>query len=163
MCSSRVCAQERGPLKLPWAGCVSNDAVNPSAHKTANVSFLTPARKGEGDAVPSAVNSGKAMLHSLLIPGWGQLDNGRRKKAAFFFAAEMFFIGGYIYENSLARKSGLSARERDAYRTDRNNFVIYWFLTKILDITDAYVDAQLADFNVRDITPDELKKKGVGE
>lgn len=96
------------------------------------------------------------MLHSLFIPGWGQLNNGSRKKAALFFAVELFCIGGYIYENHQAKQANLTKFERTAYQTDRNTFVIYWIAAKILGITDAYVDAQLDDFNVRDITPEEL-------
>jgi len=114
---------------------------------------------GKEQGQGQAVNPGRAMLHSLIVPGWGQLDNGSRKKAALFFAAELFFVGGYVYESSLVRKSDLTQYEREAYRTDRNTFVIYWFLAKVLDITDAYVDAQLARFDVRDITPVELKPK----
>jgi len=49
--------------------------------------------------------------------------------------------------------------QRDLYRTDRNSYIIYLLVGKILCMTDAYVDAQLADFNVRDITPEELKRK----
>ena len=104
-----------------------------------------------------------AMLHSLIIPGWGQLNNGSRKKAAFFFAAEAFCIGGYIYENHQAKQSGLTSFQREAYKTDRNSFVLYWLVAKILGITEAYVDAQLSDFNVRDITPEELKKTELPE
>ena len=114
---------------------------------------------GKEQGQGQAVKPGRAMLHSLIVPGWGQLDNGSRKKAALFFAAELFFFGGYVYESSLVRKSDLTQYEREAYRTDRNTFVIYWFLAKVLDITDAYVDAQLAGFDVRDITPGELKPK----
>jgi len=117
------------------------------------------AGKEQGQGARQTVNPGRAMLHSLIVPGWGQLDNGSRKKAALFFAAELFFVGGYVYESSLVRESGLTQYEREAYRTDRNTFVIYWFLAKVLDITDAYVDAQLAGFDVRDITPGELKPK----
>jgi len=110
-------------------------------------------------AARKPVNPGRAMLHSLIVPGWGQIDNGSRKKAALFFAAELFFIGGYVHESILVRQNDLTWYEREAYRTDRNSFVIYWFLAKVLDITDAYVDAQLARFDVRDITPPELKPK----
>ena len=43
------------------------------------------------------VNPSTAMYHSLAFPGWGQIDNGKKKKAAFFFIAEMVCIGGYFY------------------------------------------------------------------
>ena len=105
------------------------------------------------------VNPKSAMYHSLAVPGWGQLTNGRKFKAALFFTAELVCIGGYIYENHQAKQPGISEFDRNAYRTDRNTFVMYYIIAKILGITDAYVDAQLADFDVGDITPKELKKK----
>jgi len=148
-----------GPLNVPWAyhdeaGDVSND-IPPHREGFLFSSVASDGMESGGVSIAPK----KAMMHSLMLPGWGQLDNGRKKKAALFFAAELFFIGGYIYENRLARKSGINEFQRNAYRTDRNSFFIYWFLAKIFDMTDAYVDAQFADFNVRDITPEELKDK----
>ncbi|MFC1509104.1 DUF5683 domain-containing protein [Candidatus Omnitrophota bacterium] len=116
------------------------------------------ARKEGMDTVRTPVKPKKAMLHSLLMPGWGQLDNGSRKKAALFWAVELFFIGGYVYENSLSKKGGLSDFERENHRTNRNSYVIYWFVSKIIGMTDAYVDAQLADFDVDDIKPVGLEE-----
>lgn len=120
------------------------------------ISFVVS--ENSGDSNRQNIKPKTAMLHSLILPGWGQLNNGSRKKAAFFFAAEAFCIGGYIYENHQSKQSGLSSFEREAYKTDRNSFVMYWLVAKILGITEAYVDAQLSDFDVKDITPEELKK-----
>lgn len=171
-----LCFGER-PLKLPWASYVERDAIprqsevlawggNASAAHGSGVFMPYSESKQNaadvGDESPNSVHSASrtpknALYHSLIIPGWGQLDNGRKKKAALFFAAELFCIGGYLYENHLARQEGLDEYVRDAYRIDRNSFLIYWFVAKILGITDAYVDAHFSSFNVKDITPDELK------
>lgn len=105
------------------------------------------------------VKPSTAMYHSLAFPGWGQLNNGRKKKAALFFIAEAIFIGGYIYKTHDIKNGDYTDWEKDNLRTDRNTFLLYWMISKILGIIDAYVDAQLADYNVKDITPEELKKE----
>ncbi len=106
----------------------------------------------------SLVKPSTAMYHSLFIPGWGQLNNGRKKKAAFLLMAEMVCIGGYVYVNNEINHGDYSAWEKDNLRTDRNTFLLYWMISKFFGIVDAYVDAQLADYNVRDITPEDLKR-----
>lgn len=100
----------------------------------------------------------KAMLHSLILPGWGQIDNGKKKKAALFITAELICIGGYLYENYRIKHETLSKWDKDRLRTDRNSFIIYWMVSKLLGIVDAYVDAHLANFDVTDITPEDLRK-----
>ena len=96
------------------------------------------------------------MKHSLLIPGWGQLDNRKKKKAVLFFTAEIVCIGGYIYNYHRIRNETLTEWELENIRTDRNTFLLYWMLSKLLGMVDAYVDAHFADFDVTDITPEEL-------
>jgi hypothetical protein len=94
-----------------------------------------------------------AMYHSLELPGWGQIDNGKDKKALLLIAAELFCLGGVIYEQVRLGRPGQTTYEQDAIRTNRNTFVIYWLGAKLVGMVDAYVDAQLHDFNVQDITP----------
>ena len=105
------------------------------------------------------IDPSKAMFHSLALPGWGQLDNNKRYKAALFIATELVCIGGYIYVNHRVRHDDLTEWGRDNLRTDRNTFVIYWMLSKLLGMVDAYVDAHLAHFDVSDITPKELESE----
>ena len=109
-------------------------------------------------APPPSIEPSKAMLHSLAVPGWGQIDNGRRWKAALFFVAEAVCIGGYAYMNYRVKHDDVSDWERDNLRTDRNTFIIYWMGSKLFGLVDAYVDAHLVDFDVSDITPDDLRK-----
>ena len=158
VCSFPVDSFGKGPLRLPWAECVRDDTAAMTAFRTGRSVVFSAARKEGLDASRPPIKPKKAMLHSLLIPGWGQLDNGSRKKAALLFVAEIFIIGGYLYENSLVNKGSLSEFERENHRTNRNSYVIYWFVSKIIGITDAYVDAQLADFDVDDIRPVELEE-----
>jgi len=105
------------------------------------------------------VHPSKAMLHSLAVPGWGQMDNGKKLKAALFFAAEAVCIGGFIYMNHRVENDDVSDWERDNLRTDRNTFLIYWMASKLFGIMDAYVDAQLAEFDISDITPEEIRRR----
>ncbi len=113
---------------------------------------LIPIRKA--GAVPKkGVLPSTAMYHSLELPGWGQFDNGKDRKALLFIAAELFCLGGVVYEQILLGRSGQTDDEKDVIRTNRNTFVIYWLGAKLVGMVDAYVDAQLRDFNVQDITP----------
>jgi len=98
------------------------------------------------------------MYHSLYVSGWGQMDNGRKKKAALCIAAELFCIGGFLYENHLLGEPGRSSFDRELIRTDRNTFVLYWLGVKLFSMVDAYVDAQLRGYDIRDVTPPGLKK-----
>ena len=100
-----------------------------------------------------AVKPSSAMYHSLWLPGWGQFDNGRKRKAALFIAGEIVCISGYLYERNLLSDSGRTRSERDAIRTNRNTFVIYWLGAKLFGMVDAYVDAQFRDYDVRDVVP----------
>lgn len=137
------------------AQAASGTAVADSSTVTATPAV--PVERGKA-APPAAIRPSAAMYHSLWLPGWGQLDNGRKKKAALFIAAEAFCIGGFMYEQYLLRESGGTEFERNQIRTDRNTFVIYWLGAKIFCMVDAYVDAQLRNYNMDDITPNDLKK-----
>lgn len=99
-----------------------------------------------------------AMLHSLALPGWGQFDNERPWKGALLIATESTFIAGFLYYNYRVQTGDdLSDRDITLLQNDRNTFVIYWFLAKVFGMMDAYVDAQLATFDVEDITPPPLR------
>lgn len=115
----------------------------------------------EHSEVPSgpSINPSTAMYHSLIFPGWGQIDNGKKKKAALFFVAEMVCIGGYLYVNNELNTGTYSDFERNNLITDRNTFILYWMISKIFGMMDAYVDAQLDDYDVESITPEDLKKE----
>ncbi|MFC1490826.1 DUF5683 domain-containing protein [Candidatus Latescibacterota bacterium] len=105
------------------------------------------------------VNPSTAMYHSLIFPGWGQLDNGKKKKAAMFFVAEMVCIGGYLYVDHDINTGDYSDFQKNNLRHDRNSFVLYWMISKVFGLIDAYVDAQLDNYDVEDITPEDLKKE----
>lgn len=107
-----------------------------------------------------SVSPGAALLHSLLLPGWGQFDNGHPWKAAFLVAAEAVCIGGIIYESRQLSDDTLTPLDQDVIRTNRNTYILYLMLAKVVGMMDAYVDAQLAHFDVTDLTPPELETGG---
>jgi hypothetical protein len=148
------------PLK---ASSGSTGAVEQTA---AGIPVIFGQRSGSGtdpedrdtDGSPvRTVEPSTAMYHSLMLPGWGQLDNGKKKKAAMFITAEIVCIGGYIYMNRELNTGGHSEFEKENLRTDRNSFVLYWMISKVFGLLDAYVDAHLSTYDVEDITPEELK------
>ncbi|MHB9029032.1 MAG: DUF5683 domain-containing protein [Candidatus Latescibacterota bacterium] len=110
------------------------------------------------NASPKWVQPKTAMYHSMTLPGWGQLDNGKRNKALLFIAAELAFIGGALYNQYRLSDDGLTSFEKDVTRTDRNSFLIYWFGARVFGLVDAYVDAHLKGFNTRDITPPGMER-----
>lgn len=102
------------------------------------------------------VSPAGALYRSLVLPGWGQWKNGRKGKALLFALAEAVCIGGYLYENARYTSGDYTGPEKEAVKTDRNSFLLYWMIAKVLDIMDAYVDAQFQTYDVDDITPPEL-------
>jgi len=91
-----------------------------------------------------------AMIRSILFPGWGQYYNGKKWKAAFVFAAESGIVGSILYWNRRAEQAP-DADHRALYLEYRNRGFWYLGLAILLSAGDAYVDAQLAGF---DVSPD---------
>ena len=88
-----------------------------------------------------------ALWRTLLFPGWGQWYNGKKAKAVLVFAAETGLIANAIYWNQKAQ-SAATDYDRAFYENNRN-LSNWWLLFMIfMSATDAYVDAQLSDFDV---------------
>ncbi len=90
-----------------------------------------------------------AALRSLVIPGWGQYYNGQKIKAGLALAGEVGLFSTALYWNS---RAGAAQRRGDQanqllYEDWRNG--CYWGLAALIvySMLDAYVDAQLADFD----------------
>lgn len=109
-----------------------------------------------------------AVLRSTLLPGLGQFYNGSYWKIPVIWGALGYL--GYqwntcnnlyrqyrdLFTNSLdQQKDGNPSyyRYREFYRDQRDLFAIYIGLTFLLNLVDAYVDAQLFDF---DVTNDQM-------
>jgi hypothetical protein len=104
------------------------------------------------------VSPSTSMYHSLALAGWGQRDNGKSKKSLLFIAGELFCVGGFIYEQILLDREGQTEYDKDVIRSNRNTFVIYWLCAKLFGMVDAYVDGQMKDFDVKDITPPQTSE-----
>jgi len=100
-----------------------------------------------------------AILRSAILPGWGQIYNHSYWKAPIIWAFAGYFIYGWIQNNNLYKSyknkyiASLPAgnyilkRYRDLYHDRRDLFAIYLGITYLLNIADAYVDAELFDFD----------------
>jgi hypothetical protein len=85
-----------------------------------------------------------------VMPGWGQAYNGKWVKAILSLGAESGLAANAVYYNRKALESG-SEDERIFYQDSRSAFV-WWFAgIYLINILDAYVDAQLFSF---DVSPD---------
>ena len=103
-----------------------------------------------------------AMVRSSLLPGLGQVYNRKWFKAVLVFGTEAALAGNAVLMNQrmLASKS---EDERNFYEYYRGTFV-WWFAgIYILNILDAYVDAQLSGFNINPELgpPDEVTSRGM--
>ena len=98
-----------------------------------------------------------AVLRSAVIPGWGQFYNESYLKIPVIWGLGIWF--GYewqqnndlyvIYRNRY--KNSEDERdliERNFYRDQRDLFTIYMVLVYFANLVDAYVDANLFDFDV---------------
>ena len=108
--------------------------------------------------IPSK-DAGTALLKSAILPGWGQYYNESYWKIPVFWGIIGWCAYNYVANNnnysdyqSLYINSGFSIesyrRLRDYYRDQRDLFVIYLGITYLANLLDAYVDANLFDFNV---------------
>ncbi len=98
------------------------------------------------------------LLRSVAFPGWGQWSNGKKQKAAVYFAIESYFLTKAliwrhraaerqpIWENSCTSESGCDINAFNDYDTarDRRNY-FYWLtgVTVFISMFDAYADAYL--------------------
>jgi hypothetical protein len=101
-----------------------------------------------------------AVLRSAVVPGLGQIYNQSYWKAPIVWGLGAWFVYNWVYNNNkywqysrayqLDQSITLNQTYRDIYRDQRDLFTIYMGLTYILQLVDAYVDAQLFDFTVQE-------------
>jgi len=101
---------------------------------------------------------------SAILPGAGQFYNESYWKVPIILGIGAYFISGWIRNDNLAEDyrnqyeesktpedpdgdtSLLSAR--DFYKNQRDSFVWYFVILYVANLVDAYVDANLYDFDV---------------
>lgn len=100
-----------------------------------------------------------AVVRSAIIPGFGQFYNESYWKIPIIWGTAALLVSGWVYNNNLYKDNkslyiqnggDLYKIRRDFYRDQRDNFTIYLSLLYLLNLVDAYVDAQLFDFNVEE-------------
>ena len=107
-----------------------------------------------------------AVLYSGLFPGAGQFYNHSYWKVPILVGLTVYF--GYefydqnrqflYYRDEYTKSQTPSLPEgnpnyktlREFYRTQRDDLTWYFLLTYFINLVDAYVDAQLFDFNVKE-------------
>jgi hypothetical protein len=87
-------------------------------------------------------------VRSAILPGWGQLYNGRPGKALFFAGATAGFLGSVIVEQRALNLARTSAEHEDR-AARRNTRLLFVALSATFAALDAYVDAHLADFGTQ--------------
>lgn len=110
------------------------------------------------------------MLKSVVVPGWGQISNGKYIKAGLIIVVESYFIYRAVDYAGLAsdwRKKWKAEPDSSYlntiyfnqyadYRDTRNSFIWYTLITAFFSMIDAYVDAHLKNFPDDIPTPDNL-------
>jgi hypothetical protein len=100
-----------------------------------------------------------AVLRSAIIPGWGQIYNESYIKAPIIWGGIAALVLGWRFNNDRYKTYGNLYKGtsytgyktyRDFYHDQRDLFSIYIGLVYILNLVDAYVDAELFDFNVQE-------------
>ena len=100
-----------------------------------------------------------AVLLSAAVPGAGQIYNESYWKAPLIWAISGWLVYNWIQNNKNYKETSnlyLQTNEksyqeyRTFYRDQRDMFTIYLGLTYLLNLVDAYVDAQLFDFTVEE-------------
>jgi len=98
-----------------------------------------------------------AVLMSAVIPGAGQIYNESYWKAPIIWGLAGWLVYNWVQNNNSYKenrdiylKTGNEnyRKLRTFYRDQRDLFTIYMGLTYLLNLVDAYVDAQLFDFSV---------------
>lgn len=109
------------------------------------------------------------LFKSMLIPGWGQLGNGRYIKAMIFAGLDAWFIGAAVHYGKQAsdfREKYDAATDlelrRDYYdlyldrKDERNKYTWFAVIVTFISMFDAYVDAHLSGY------PDKPKESDLG-
>jgi len=117
----------------------------------------------------------RAVAYSAILPGAGQFYSESYWKVPIILGLGGYFVYGIInnnnqyidyrdqYQNSQTTENPNGNQQllnlREFYRDQRDNFYIYSAILYLANLIDAYVDAQLYDFNVSDKINFGLLKK----
>lgn len=113
------------------------------------------AQSDQEAAIDSSIvrSPGKALFYSI-IPGGGQLYNHRPLKALLFAGAFTYFTYEYLNKDDIYQNDKLN----ETLHRERNDQVWLMALTWVLNVADAYIEAQLWDFDEYKIDDASLPK-----
>ena len=100
----------------------------------------------------------KAVVYSI-IPGGGQLYNGKKIKAALMFGAQFWMLYQFQTNRSAYNlwDDGSYMKPREYYRENRNKYAWYSTFVYIYNLADALVDSHLSDFDEKDEKVDKTQ------
>jgi len=120
------------------------------------------AQEAEADTSRSApvrrVTPRGALIRSALIPGWGQWYNEQKWKSGLVLGIELGLASAAVYYNQLAMRS-TNVYDMTWYKDIRSRILWWGVAVYLLSLIDAYVDANLWDF---DTGPDLTFEGGSG-
>ena len=110
------------------------------------------------------VNSTDALLRSIIFPGWGQIYAGSYSQAGFIYGMLIGFGGHAFYANKKVAyydDSILPEHQSSAakYSTERTTNLLYMLGIYFYNVLDAYVEGELANFNMDISTNAYYEKK----
>jgi hypothetical protein len=111
-----------------------------------------------------------ALLRSMVVPGWGQVYNGKYLKSIIYAGAQLTFLyGAHVQNDRYHHYRDLGNQDfANFYENDRNRLLWWLFGITLLSMGDAFVDASLAQFDVSDnmsarLTPNiDPRRAGIG-
>ncbi|MDP6578199.1 MAG: DUF5683 domain-containing protein [Candidatus Marinimicrobia bacterium] len=104
------------------------------------------------DSTATAPISPKKAVVFSIIPGGGQLYNGKKIKAALMFGAQLWMLYQFQTNRSSYNSwdDGSYTKPREYYRDNRNKYAWYSAFVYIYNLADALVDSHLSDFDEKD-------------
>ena len=110
------------------------------------------AEKPQPETEPPRKSPTGALLRSMVVPGWGQVYNGKYLKAVVYAGAQLSFLyGAHIQNNRYHEYQNLGDDVvAEFYKDDRNRLLWWLFGITLLSMGDAFVDAHLWRFDVSD-------------
>ena len=108
-------------------------------------------------------NPTKALFKSMVLPGLGQLGNHSYIRAAVYFGLDAWFVGSAIHYGRQAsdfrskyEASEVISQRNDYYslyedrKDERNKFTWFAVIITFVSMFDAYADAHLSGFPLKD-------------
>lgn len=128
---------------------VSNWALNARAQtggSTSGDTFYASHADSTKNSSLKTKSPKSAVIRAVVFPGLGQFYNEQYIKAGIVLIGQSVLVGLSIYYNNLASES-MTPEGQEFYKDRRN--LMYWLMGAgtLLSMLDAYIDAQLFDFD----------------